>query len=183
MTALPARRSFLRGVALSGLALSLDGCGFQPVYMPTASGKPGPAQRELASVNVPVIPERPGQLLRQALQDHFGDDSGTPSAYDLQVSYQITGEGIAVESATLATRIRLRGYAAWTLLTHDTQRRTLTTGSARAMDGVNIFGSQYFASDLETEVVYQRIAENVAQQITTQLAVWFRKRAAVPPTG
>ena len=183
MTVLSARRSFLRRLALSGFALSLEGCGFQPVYMPTASGKPGPAQRELASVNVPVIPERPGQLLRQALQEHFGDDSGTPSAYDLQVSYQITGEGIAVESSTLATRIRLRGSAAWTLVTHDAQRKTLTAGTARAMDGVNIFGSQYFASDLETEVVYQRIAENVAQQITTQLAVWFRKRATEPRVG
>ena len=183
MTALRDRRSMLRAVALSGLAAALDGCGFQPVYMPTASGKPGPSQRELASVNIPVIPERPGQLLRQALQDHFGDDSGAPSAYDLQVSYQVTGEGIAVESATLATRIRLRGSAAWTLLTHDAQRKPLTAGSARAMDGVNIFGSQYFASDLETEVVYQRIAENIAQQITTQLAVWFRKRAALPPAG
>lgn len=183
MSPLRLRRSLLRGFALSGFALSLNGCGFQPVYMPTASGKPGPARRELAAVYVPVIPERPGQLLRQALQNDFGDDSGTPSAYDLQVSYQITGEGIAVQSATLATRVRLRGSVAWTLITHDAQRRTLTTGSARAMDGANIFAAQYFASDLETEAVYQRIAENLAQQITTQLAVWFRKRAAVPPVG
>ena len=55
------------------------GCGFQPVYMPTASGKAGVAQRELASVYVPIIPERPGQLLRQALQERFGNDSGDAS--------------------------------------------------------------------------------------------------------
>ena len=65
-------------LAAVGLSAVLGGCGFQPVYMPTASGKAGVAQRELAAVYVPVIPDRPGQLLRQALQERFGNDSGTP---------------------------------------------------------------------------------------------------------
>jgi LPS-assembly lipoprotein len=166
-----------RSVCL-GLAACLTGCGFQPVYMPTASGKPGVAQRELASVNVTPIPERPGQILRQALQDRFGDDSGTASAYDLQVSFSIAGEGIAIESSSVATRIRFTGNASWTLLAHDPQRTHLASGSARSIDGLNIFDAQYFASDLETEAVQQRIADNIAQQIATQLAIWFRRRAA-----
>ncbi len=45
------------------------------------------------------------------------------------------------------------------------------------MDGINIFNEQYFAADLETEAVQGRIAENIAQQIATQLAIWFRKQA------
>jgi len=49
----------------------LSGCGFQPVYMPTASGKAGVAQRELAAIHVALIPDRPGQVLRQALQSRF----------------------------------------------------------------------------------------------------------------
>jgi LPS-assembly lipoprotein len=166
-----------RGVCV-GLALVLGGCGFQPVYMPTASGKPGVAQRELATVNVPVIPERPGQLLRQALQERFSNDSGTPSAYDLNVSYSIAGEGIAIEASSLATRIRLIGTATWTLLARDAKRTALTSGSARAIDGVNVFDSQYFASDLETEARQSSISENIATQIATQLAIWFRKQAA-----
>jgi LPS-assembly lipoprotein len=169
-----------RWACLGSLA-ALAGCGFQPVYMPTASGKPGVAQRELMSVNVPVIAERPGQLLRQALQERFGNDSGTPSAYDLQVAYSITGEGIAIQANDLATRIRLTGIATWTLISHDDKRTTLTTGNARAIDGLNIFDSQYFAADLETEAEQQRIAENLATQIATQLAVWFRQRAAKQP--
>ena len=39
--------------------------------MPTASGKAGVAQRELAAIQVDLIPDRPGQLLRQALQDRL----------------------------------------------------------------------------------------------------------------
>src|SRR3984885_2769697 len=74
---------------------TLSGCGFQPVYMPTASGKAGVAQRELAAIQVDQIPDRPGQLLRQALQDRL-EGAGVEVArhYDLSVSFGIGGEGI-----------------------------------------------------------------------------------------
>jgi len=165
-----------RGVCM-GLALTLAGCGFQPVYMPTASSKPGVAQRDLSTVFVEIIPERPGQLLRQALQERFGNDSGTPAAYNLHVTFGVAGEGIGIEANNLATRIRLSGTANWTLISHDAKRTTLTSGSARAIDGLNIFDSQYFAGDLEIEAEQARIADNIATQIATQLAVWFRQQA------
>jgi len=165
-----------RGVCM-GLALTLAGCGFQPVYMPTASSKPGVAQRDLSTVFVEIIPERPGQLLRQALQERFGNDSGTPAAYNLHVTFGVAGEGIGIEANNLATRIRLSGTANWTLISHDAKRTTLTSGSARAVDGLNIFDSQYFAGDLEIEAEQARIADNIATQIATQLAVWFRQQA------
>ncbi len=87
--------------------------------MRTASRKPGVAQRDLQTVFVAVIRERPGQVLRQALQERFGSDNGTPPAYDLHVAFGIAGEGIAIEQNDLATRIRLTGTATWTLHAHD----------------------------------------------------------------
>jgi LPS-assembly lipoprotein len=165
------------GICLA-LVMALSGCGFLPVYMPTASGKPGPGQRELSTVFVEIIPERPGQVLRQALQERFGDDSGTPAAYNLRVTFAVAGEGVAIEQNNIATRIRLTGSASWTLLGHDAKQTPLTTGSARAIDGVNVFDSQYFAADLETEAEQKRIAENIATQISLQLASWFRQQAA-----
>ena len=45
-----ARRSVLLG------ALGLAGCGFEPVYMPSAGDTPGVAQRELAAIDVAIIP-------------------------------------------------------------------------------------------------------------------------------
>jgi hypothetical protein len=171
------RRSICFG-SMATLGLGLVGCGFQPVYMPTATNKAGAAQRDLSSVFVEIIPERPGQLLRQALQERFGDDSGTPASYDLHVSFGVSGQGIAIETNDIATWIRLSGSASWTLIGHDAKRTVLTSGSAKAIDGLNIFDSQYFAADLETEAEQQRIAENIATQIATQLAVWFRQQAA-----
>ncbi len=166
---------------LVGLAVMLTGCGFQPVYMPTATGKAGVAQRNLATVNVPIIPNRPGQLLRQALQRQFGDDSGTVPVYDLKVGYSVSGEGIAVLPNNIATHVRLIGNASWSLVTRDTAQSVLIEGNARTTDGVNVFDEQYFAADLETEAVQQRLAENLAQQIATQLAIWFRGRATEAP--
>lgn len=171
------RRTLCLG-SLASFAAILSGCGFQPVYMPTASGKTGVAQRELASIYVEIIPERPGQVLRQALQERFGDDSGTPSAYDLSVSFSISGQGLAIQSDSIATRLRLIGTATWKLIGRDPKRTILATGSARAMDDVNIFELQYFAADLEVEAKDARIAENVATQIATRLAIWFRQQAA-----
>ena len=55
---------------------------------------------------------------------------------------------------------------------------TVTTGRARAVDGLNTFDQQYFAQDLETETVQRRIAEAVADQITAQLATYFDKHPA-----
>jgi LPS-assembly lipoprotein len=167
-----------RQLCLATLIAPLAGCGFQPVYMPTASGKAGVAQRDLSSVFVEIIPERPGQLLRQALQERFGDDTGTLSNYNLHVIFGIAGQGIAIETNSIATRMRLIGSASWTLVGHDVKHTTLTSGSAQALDAVNVFDSQYFAADQEVEAEQKRIAEQIATQIATQLAVWFRQQAA-----
>ena len=73
---------------------TLSGCGFQPVYMPTASGKAGVAQRELAAIQVDIIPDRPGQLLRQALQDRLEmGSSGVARRYELSVVVWHLGRG------------------------------------------------------------------------------------------
>ena len=171
----PSRRHLL--AALLPLT-ALTACGFQPVYMPTATGKPGVAQRELASVSVGIIPDRPGQLLRQALQQRMASDGGGQRRYDLRVTYWIAGEGVSILSDSSATRLRLTAYANWTLVSNDTAQVRLTNGQARAIDAMNVFDQQFFALDLQNETVQQRLAEQVAEQITTQLALWFREQAA-----
>ncbi len=69
------------------------------------------------------------------------------------------------------------GTATYTLIAQDPSRSTLTSGTARSTQGYNIFDQQYFAADMENDVVIKQIAEAVADQIALQLAVFFRKRA------
>ena len=171
------RRRFLALAAGS----AVSGCGFQPVYMPTASGKAGVAQRDLAAIHVALIAERPGQLLRQALQDRLEmGASGIQRRYDLRVSYWISGEGLAVLPDNTSTRVRMTGNANWSLFAQDPGQTLLTNGAARAIDAMNVFDAQYFAIDLGAEAVQRRLAQAVAEQIAMQLAIYFRKRAAKP---
>jgi LPS-assembly lipoprotein len=168
-----------RLLALSGTA-ALVGCGFQPLYMPTASGRAGPAQRELAAVNVNLIPDRPGQLLRQDLQERLASDSaGTPQRYDLAVTFTISGEGLAVLDDNSATRERLTGNARWILRARDPAQTQITSGSARALDAFNVLDQQFFAADVGNEQAQKRLASALADQIAAQLAVFFRRRAAI----
>lgn len=173
-----------RDLLLTLLPLTgLSACGFQPIYMPTAAGNPGVAERELAAVSVGIIPDRPGQLLRQALQQRMASDSGGSHYYDLRVTYWITGEGVSVQTDNSATRLRLIARANWTLMANDASQARLTEGSARSIDAINVFDQQFFALDLQNETVQRRLAEQIAEQIATQLALWFRARADKTTAG
>jgi LPS-assembly lipoprotein len=175
MTARLPRRGFLALAA----SVTLTGCGFQPLYMPTASGSAGVAQRELAAIEVSIIPNRPGQELRQALQDRLEmGSSGVEHRYKLDVSFSVSGEGIGILQDTTMTRVRLIGTALWVLAAEDSGRTRIADGSAKSVDAFDIISEQYFAADLENEAVQRRMAEALADQITLQLATFFRKRAA-----
>jgi len=147
--------------------------------MPDAGGAPGVAQRELAAVHVANIGDRPGQLLRQALQERLEKGAtGVRQDYELTVSYGIGGEGIAIQQDSNATRVRLVARASWSLSTLDDKHTPMTRGSARAVDAFNIFNEQYFAADQENDAASVRLAGAVADQIALQLAAYFRHRAA-----
>ncbi len=163
------RRAMIGGPVL----LALPGCGFHPLYGGDGP-EGGPARSGLELIAVAIIPERVGQLLRQALQARF-DHGDAPAAkrFDLAVQFGIGNEGLSVQHDNTTTRLRFIGQASWTLTTRDAARATVTSGSARAVDGLNLFDQQYFAQDLQTETVQRRIAEAVADQITSQLAMYF----------
>ena len=161
------------------LALTLTGCGFHPAYMPTAEGNAGVAQRDMSAVFVETIGERSGQLLRQALQERFElGGTGVQRRYSLTVAYGISGEGIAVTPDTLVTRTRVVGDATWYLTAHDPARTRLAVGRARSVDGYNVLNQQYFFVDLSNEDAQKRLAESLADQISIQVAAWFRNHQA-----
>ncbi len=174
-----------RFTLVAGSTWLLSGCGFSPLYARNGSGRQGPVVRELGAVSVDVIGERPGQLLRQALQQRLeGDGSSTARRYALAVSYGISGEGIGIRQDTTVTRLRLIGRASWTLRAEDPAQTVLTRDQAQAVDSVNLFNEQFFDLDLENEAAQRRIAETVADHIVSQLASYFRRRAdAAPRSG
>ena len=169
------RRAGLLGAATA----ALGGCGFRPLYLPAPGNASADAQ--LAAIYVAVMPERPGQLLRQALQRRFdGTGEGVAKLYELTGNLGIAGEGIAIQRDNSTTRLRFVGTATWALRKLDLQHTALTQGSARVLDGANVFNQEYFALDQETESVTRRLAESCADQVTLQVATFLRRQVAKP---
>jgi LPS-assembly lipoprotein len=167
-----------RGLLGWPLLLALPGCGFHPIYASNGS-QTGPARAGLGLISVANIPDRLGQLFRQALQARF-DHGDAPAAkrFDLSVDFLLSSEAVGIQQDTTATRIRFMGQANWKLITRDAARATVTSGGAHAVNGLNTFDQQYFAQDTETETVEIRMIEELADDITIQLATYFDKHPA-----
>ena len=166
-----ARRSLI-----VGLAAGLGGCGFAPLY-----GRHGVAalRPELASIYVTVMTERQGQLLRQALQQRLaGSEEARVKQFELVGGLSIAAEAIGIQQDTSSTRVRLNASSSWTLRRLDVANTVVTSGIAKGVDGININNQEYFAADLETSAAYLRLADEIADKIVLDLAIYFR---AHPP--
>lgn len=160
----------------------MGGCGFRPLYAPTAAGLAGPATAEMAAIYVPVFAERPGQLLRQALQQRFeGSGTGTAKRYELTAYIAINADAIAIQRDSSSSRVRLVGSAPWVLKALSLEHTVLVQGTSRILDGYNIINQQYFAADLESETAIRRVASALADQITLQVGSFFLHRAEAAP--
>ena len=161
------------------LALLLGGCGFHPLYNgagAAAQSQGGTVGAHLDSIYVELIPNRLGQLLRQALQQRFDSDDGDSKTYSLAVAYSIDEEAISVLNSNSNTRTRAVGRGTWTLTAIANPGVPLASGTVRVLDGFNTLDEQVFFSVLENEAVQRRLADNVADQITQRLATYFRRR-------
>ncbi len=158
-----------RAMAL-GLAALVGGCGFHPVY-----GVAGPHQA-LASVYVGIIPNRSGQLLRQALQARLqGASTGVAQKYVLSVFYAEAIEGLGVQNDNSTTRNRNVGSATWSLHSVADPGVAIAKGMVRSVDGYNVIDEQFFYQDLQQDAVEHRLAEALADQIVLNLGLYFDK--------
>lgn len=161
-------------MSIGSVAALLAGCGFRPVYAPATATSPSTASG-LSSVYVALMPERSGQMMRDALQRRMElGGGGSAKLYTLTVGFSVASEGASIERAeSIPTRVRSVGIATWSLTTADAEQRTVLTGRARSLDGNNALSLQYFYSDLQSEQTQARLVEAVADQITTTIATWF----------
>jgi LPS-assembly lipoprotein len=161
-----ARRHLVLGMA--GLAA---GCGFHPLYQQGTT-----QQAALQAVYVNIIPNRYGQLLRQALQARLeGDDSGVAKQYLLTVVSSESVQALGVQSDNSTTRNRDVGNAVWSLHSVNDPAKQLAGGTVRSVDGYNIIDEQFFYEDMEEDQAQRRLAEALADQIVTGLALYFGK--------
>nr|WP_246526773.1 LPS assembly lipoprotein LptE [Plastoroseomonas hellenica] len=165
-----------RQLLVLGAALALPGCGWRPLY---ATGGAGGAetQRELAAVRVALIAERNGQILRRSLQQRLASE-GTAARYDLHAAINFGVDVQGYRRDGTPSRVRYTATANWQLFTLETPPRSLTRGTEQAFDAYNIPENQFFASDVSREAAERRMMDQLAEDMTRRLAVWFAGRQA-----
>jgi LPS-assembly lipoprotein len=166
--------SLNRKIFMVAALLALGGCGFSPVY-----GGGDDVQARLDEVKVAPIADRPGQQLRQAIDDEM-QVAGNPTQqlYLLTVDYSIGSQGIGVQADTATTRQRFNATAHWVLSPIGNPGQTLASGMASTEDALNIINQQYFAQTLETNTVNGQLAQEIAGQIVAQVSIYFKAHPA-----
>ncbi len=154
------------------LLLLLSACGFQPLYSQST-------RADLPAIYVNNISGRYGQLIRESLQQDLGvPASGAAAQYQLDVSPALSAAGVAIQPDNSSTFTRDVGTASWTLRTTGMRPVTLASSSARTVDGYDNIDQQYFQSTISSETTQTRIAANLADEITLQVAAWFKRRGS-----
>jgi LPS-assembly lipoprotein len=156
-------------------ALTLSGCGLRPLY---AGGEAGPVVQTLRGVQVAPIPGQNGWLVRTALQDRLGTNSGTGVRYRLEVelSDDITGFGIRSDNAVTRERRSLR--ARYRLV--DAGRGTVLLDATAGSDaGIDVVSSEYATVAAEQSAL-ERLATDMADQIVSRIALYSQRGGRRP---
>ena len=156
------------------LMLGLAGCGFRPMYG-TSSLDPASLD-EMASIQIENIPDREGQLIRNALLTKL-NPRGEPrkARYNLEVYYTLSESQQALRKDDTATRdvlyysVRIYLYEGKTPLTAGVITKQLSYD----------FLEQHYANVSADDDIRRRAAEVIAEEIRNRLVAYFARRAEV----
>ena len=163
-------KNILSFVFLSA-ALLLTACGFTPLY-----GDHGAAVKEkFQQVSIANIPDRPGQILRNALIDRlYSHGAPADPRYVLTIaSIEEHDTDLAITVTSTATRSEMRLVTAMTLKDRATDK-VLMTRDLIAVASYNILGSE-FTTLVSQDNVRANARNDLAQQAETQLALYFSR--------
>ena len=127
----------------------------------------------LSSVYVEPIADRDGYELRNTLIDALqsdGDKAG--KAYSLKVTLNESSQGIALQNDATITRYNNRLEAHYIL--SDMKGAVLTSGTQVELSAYNVVQSPYATLSAQQDSS-KRAAQDLAERIRLQLAVWFRQ--------
>lgn len=174
------RRSF-RPLALAAavLAASLGACGFQPLYGDRSIGAVSTV--DLAAVQIDLIRDREGQMLRNELHDRFQPrGAALKPLYGLNIVLSQQRIGLAIrpdETGSRANLIILAKYSLRDLASGD----VVFSGSTRAVTGYNVLPSDFATTSSETDAI-RRAVGDLTEQITTRVSVAIAGRKPASPS-
>ena len=162
--------------AAAAAALALSGCGYRPVYGEQSAATMGDGTHtSLASVKVLGIADRRGQLLRNYLLDRM-TPRGEPASprYILAIT---TSESIRITDSRAdgtATRADLVVVARF-VLRDATSDLVVFTDTSEGLATYNLLTAR-FASVASEDEARRRVMEQIADQISLQVALFLNRR-------
>jgi LPS-assembly lipoprotein len=135
----------------------------------------------LANVYVEPIPERVGYELRNELLDLFnatGQSNG--AAYRLKLSINETEEAVVLQTNTAITRYNYTLSAHYDLIPRD-GTGAVKSGDVTALSAYNVAAAPFLYATVTAERdAKNRAANDIAERIRTQIAVYLRTANAAP---
>jgi LPS-assembly lipoprotein len=173
----------MKNLAVIACSMLLAGCGFHPLYaVPDIPN--GGMQEQLRSIYVEPVPERLGYQLRNQLIDLLDAQGETTGArYRLHVTLATKSEAIGVQSQTAPggvtqtaiTRYNDKLTAEYELVDLKTNA-VVTRGIETGLSSYNVLSSPYATLAMQQDSG-RRSAEDIADRIRIDLAVWFAQQA------
>lgn len=160
-------------LALLALPLSLASCGLQPMY---AGGSSAGIARGLVAIDVPAIPGRGGWLVRNALNERLGAAGEASPAYRLDVRLDDALEALGVLDDDTISRERRILRARYQLVDLATGE-ILLDATAGSDAGIDVVSSEY-ATIAAEQTALENLAKEIADRMTTRIALTLRDRAA-----
>lgn len=165
----------LLGVVLTVAA----GCGFEPLYGDHRAR--AVSRVELAAVQIDLIREREGQMLRNELLDRFQPSGAAAKArYRLSVALTAQRVGLAIRPDETGSRADLTLNATF-VLTDIASNTAIFNGRARSITGYNVLDSEFATTSSEADAV-RRAVMDLSEQITTRVSVEIARHGGAAPT-
>ncbi|NNG05688.1 MAG: hypothetical protein HKM95_16520 [Inquilinus sp.] len=161
-----------RIVLIAGAVLALAACGFRPLY--ADGGQDTAASAELARIEVAVIPDRSGQILRADLIDGLSP-RGRPARplYRLEVTLRERQEELGIDKTDTAVRANLFITANFSLLPAD-GGEPLLDRRVGLITSYNILLDEFATLTAENDA-RERALRQIGSDIRTQLALYFSR--------
>lgn len=168
------RREVLRLLAVGGAGVGLAACGFQPMYGHYRDRTPVAAQ--LAMISIDPIPDRTGQLVRNALEQRMARGGTAAQRYRLAVDLAEATAGVGIQMNALASLANLTMTATFTLTGGDIGQ---WTGRSSAVVSYALLGEPYASKAAEADA-RARAAEMLADDMVLKIGAFLNRRTPGP---
>lgn len=151
----------------AGLILGLSGCGFAPLYAESNRAQ------ALRHIDVTVPDSRTGYFLEQELRQSLNSDLTAPTAYELDIKLVENHYRVGYRADETAARSEMSEQVTYVLRDKATGKVVLSKSYTETAS-YNASDSPY-ADVVSQQDAQKRIANSVAQQIATDLTLYFQK--------